>query len=98
MLLLNLTIGCQIIMEHKGRPLIPVNTEGLDDIAAALLNNPGEEGNGEDPPGNLQLPRNLSTPEKYVLLPAKSYGSSYSYPNTLISLERMHNGKNWFDS
>jgi hypothetical protein len=40
---------------------------------------------------------NIKNPEEYVFLPARSYGN-YSYPNTAISLARVHNGKNWFDA
>ena len=81
------------------RPLVPVNPEGLDAIAAALLKTAGEEG-GENI-GNIsnELPRNvaISNPEKYLFLPAKKYGK-YNYSNTLLSLERFHNGKNWFNT
>ncbi len=84
-------------MTNNSRPLVPVNPEGLDEVAAALLAGTSEENSETDTPRIPQLPRNIINPEKYLYLPAKNHGS-YSYQNTLISLERSHNGKNWFDT
>ncbi|MEK6850038.1 MAG: hypothetical protein AABX85_00505, partial [Nanoarchaeota archaeon] len=83
---------------EQNRPLIPVNPKGLDDIASALLNavpdnNNDSSGSGDFPSGRI----NIRDPEKYLFLPGKSHGN-YNYSNTLISLERVHNGKNWFDT
>ena len=51
------------------------------------------------PPATVSTvtPARIPNPEQYIILPGKSHGS-YSYPDTLLSIERQYKGKNWFDS
>jgi hypothetical protein len=80
------------------RPLVPVDPQGLDDVAVALLKSSNEDGREtRDSSGELPVNVQVSHPEKYLFLPSKTYGN-YTYPNTLFSLERGHNGKNWHDT
>jgi len=41
--------------------------------------------------------KGINNPEKYLILPGASYGN-YSYNDTLVSIDRKHHGKNWFDT
>ena len=75
------------------RPLVPVNPNDLDDLDVALSGKRSEGDNTDFSFENIQV----ADAERYLFLPAKSHGS-YNYPNTLISLERSYNGKNWFDT
>ena len=36
----------------------------------------------------------VQNPEGYIILPGKTH-STYSYPETLITMDRVHLGKNW---
>ena len=38
---------------------------------------------------------NIQNPEAYLILEGKPH-QSYSYPDTLVEMERSHHGKNWF--
>ena len=84
-------------MENRTRPLIPVNPENLDDVASGLLSGIPQ---GEGEQSKVSFPNNVNVvnPEKYIFLPAKNYSGNQSYTNTLLSLDRLHNGKNWFDA
>ncbi len=76
------------------RPLVPVDTKGLDDVADALLRNvqPNPDTNTQD----TQSPANIPNPDKYIILPGASY-SNYAYPTMLVAMDRTHQGKDWFD-
>ena len=80
--------------QNKFIPLIPVNPDGLDDIAESLLSNSPQQppqDNGD------QTPAKINNREKYIILPARTHGK-YSYPTMLISMERTHQDKNWYDT
>ena len=80
--------------QNKFIPLIPVNPDGLDDIAESLLSNSPQQppqDNGD------QTPAKINNREKYIILPARTH-SKYSYPTMLVSMERTHQDKNWYDT
>jgi hypothetical protein len=74
-------------MTDHYRPLIPVDPQGLDDVAAALLNNA--------PPlveeGNPSPATRVDNPEHYLILPGRSHGT-YSYPDFVVSRHRLSYG------
>ena len=70
-------------MKYNPKPLVPVNPEGLDDIARSLL-----EDKTEIPESNISPSTNTSKPENYIILPSKSHGS-YSYPDMLVGIHRL---------
>ena len=72
------------------KPIVPINPEGLEEIAESLLK---EEPVQED--GNIKpAPARVENPGSYLILPGKTHGT-YSYPDILIAIDRVHLGKNW---
>ena len=74
------------------KPIVPVNPEGLEDIAKSLL-----EGDPKPLPFTAPVNANISNLETYVTLPGKTHGS-YSYPDLLVAMERTNFGSNWNQS
>lgn len=70
------------------KPLVPIDPRGLDDVADSLLR--GETRN-ED---TSRVPARIENPESHIILPGKIHGT-YSYPDTLLTMDRVHLGKNW---
>jgi len=66
-------------MTHDPRPIAPMNPEGLDDIAKALL---------EAYTPKTITPADIPNPESYLILEGKQYGT-YSYPDLLVSMHRL---------
>ena len=75
-------------MNNEYRPLVPVNPQGLDDVALALLNEKREDDDKKDKDKNQQPTRAVSNPESYILLPGKTHGT-YSYPDLVVSMHRL---------
>ena len=65
------------------RPLLPVNPQGLDDIASALLDNAPPKDDEENVP-----PASISNPEKRIILPTRTHGP-YSYPDLVVDMNRL---------
>ncbi len=82
-------------MHNSFRPLLPVNPNGLDEIADALLQNNATT--APDSSGSSQPGVNIQNPEKYIILTGRSHGS-YSYPDLFVAMDRTHYGKNWKDA
>ena len=61
------------------KPLVPVNPEGLEEIAKSLL---------KGDPQIANTGTNVRTPESYIILPGKMHGS-YSYPDLLVAMHRL---------
>ena|SRR3989344_1346729 len=82
-------------MNNEYRPLVPVNPQGLDDVALALLNEPakGDKDKGDQPPSPSVIPNR----EQYIILPTKNHGK-YSYPDMLVAMDLTHLGKTWYDT
>ena len=61
------------------KPLIPVNIQGLEELAKELLNET-----------QVVIPSqtDITDPKKYLILPSKTYGN-YSYPDLLVSTSRL---------
>lgn len=82
-------------MNNQYRPLVPVNPQGLDDVALALLNEPKKD--DEDKEGNPPTPSAIPNREQYIILPTKTHGK-YSYPDMLVAMDLTHLGKTWYDT
>ena len=80
-------------MTKDSRSLVPVSPDGLDEIAASLL-----EGNTTKPSSTSAstiLPAiNITSPENYIILTGKAHGA-YSYPDLLVPFDRSYNNHNW---
>lgn len=74
------------------KPIVPVNLEGLDDIAKSLLENSVPEFNTTAPPTGTVAP--VEEPGSYIILPNRKHGS-YEYPDLLVPTDRTHKEKNW---
>ena len=74
------------------KPIVPVNPEGLDDIAKSLLENSVPEFNASAPPAGAV--GSVEEPGSYIILPGRKHGS-YEYPDLLVPAERTHKGKKW---
>lgn len=49
-------------------------------------------------PQNPPTPANgISNPKDYIILPGATHGK-YAYPDLLVSMNRTHQGKNWYQS
>ncbi len=70
-------------MRYEPKPLVPVNPEGLDDIARSLL-----EETVQRPAQNISTATDVKSPEHYIILPGKKH-ESYSYPDVLVSMHRL---------
>ena len=79
-------------MENKIKPLIPVNPEGLDDIAEGLLQNVAPVNNLHD--FKPSLSSGIVSPEKYIILPGTTH-ENYSYSDSLVAMDRTYQGKDW---
>ena len=78
-------------MADKIQPLIPVNNQGLEGLAKALL-----EGTPEDAGERVVAASNIGDAQNYITLEAKTHGT-YSYPDLLISKGKSYLGKDWND-
>ena len=67
-------------MIHDPRPLAPINSEKLDDIAKVLLD--------EACAPNIVTPADIPNPESYLLLKERLHGS-YSYPDLVVRMHRL---------
>src|SRR3989338_788157 len=74
------------------KPIVPVNPEGLDDIAKSLLDNTIPEFKSTSPSAGTSAP--VEEPGGYIILPGRKHGS-YDYPDLLVPTDRSHKGKNW---
>ena len=82
-------------MNPQYRPLVPVNPQGLDDIALALLNEtPNNDKEERDKP---LTPSTIPNREQYIILPTKTHGK-YTYPDMLVAMDLTHLGKTWYDT
>ena len=82
-------------MNPQYRPLVPVNPQGLDDIALALLNEtPNNDKEERDKP---LTPSTIPNREQYIILPTKTHGK-YTYPDMLVAMDLTHLGKTWYDA
>ena len=75
------------------KPIVPVNPEGLDDIAQSLLDNTIPEFKSTAPSAaGTSAP--VEEPGSYIILPGRKHGS-YEYPDLLVPTERTYIGKRW---
>ena len=72
---------------QRYRPIVPGNTEGLDDIVDQLLVGaslpPGNGGN----PGEATGMGTYGTPDSYIVLNCR--GKDYTYPKLLVAMHRL---------
>jgi hypothetical protein len=73
-------------MSHKIQPLIPGNTDGLEEIAKQLLEGTSPEPDDKEEK-HVIIPVEF-TPEDFVLLQGRSHGN-YSYPNLFVNMYRL---------
>lgn len=76
------------------KPIVPVNPEGLDEIAQSLLGKPVDEFKTTAPPavGTSTPVRDLYN---YIILPGKRHGS-YEYPDLLVPAYMTHKARSWY--
>ncbi|MBI4117032.1 hypothetical protein HY449_04790 [Candidatus Pacearchaeota archaeon] len=72
-----------------GKPI-----DGALEIALGNMNSPSQASPNPVKDFSPTPSSEISNPEKYIILPGNSHGN-YSYNDTLVSIERKHQGKNW---
>ena len=66
--------------------------------AEASQNQPDQNaGRVPAPLGNMTPTTAVNDPQNYIVLPSATHGS-YSYADTLVTMERTHHNKNWHDA
>ena len=89
-------------MAHKINSIGPVNPDGLDDIAEALLNEKEEKPKPEEKEEIKQVvhqPINaIQNLDRYILLEGRDNGDSCIYPDLLVSMDKSYPRMSWYET